>query len=109
MPCSRSCSIGPPAPLARLAFLALAGALPAAPAAAQLATGFEPPTYMGSAAGIAITGQNGWVLPAVAGSIDGLVQTYTDNTFGFIQNRVGGTQFLLSRGNGGTALARSEH
>jgi hypothetical protein len=80
MPQSRSCPIGRFAP-ARLAFLALAAAIPAAPAGAQYQTGFEPPIYTGSPAGVIITGQDGWILP-VAGSVDGLVQTYAGNVAG---------------------------
>ncbi len=56
-------------------------------------TGFEAPTFTGSAAGTIITGTDGWYLPAVASSADGLVFTYAGNTPGIVANPAGGDQF----------------
>ncbi|MBC7836127.1 MAG: hypothetical protein H7Y88_13660 [Phycisphaerales bacterium] len=95
----------------RFQFAAASFSLAAAPAlmAQGFMTGFETPTYTGSAAGTGIAGQDSWFIPAVAGSIDGLVMTYAGNAFGLPVNPSGGgEQLLVSRSNGGTAFARSQ-
>jgi hypothetical protein len=63
---------------------------------------FEAPTYTGSAAGTVMTGTAGWYVPAVAGSTDGKVYTYTGNSLGFPVNAGGGDQFQA--GTGGVSL-----
>ncbi|MFN0132798.1 MAG: hypothetical protein ACKVW3_09780 [Phycisphaerales bacterium] len=70
---------------------------------------FEPPTYAGSAAGTSITGQDGWYLPAVAGSLDGRVFTYAGNTLGLSVNPFGSTQMEGGMSGGGTSLVRAQH
>ena len=78
--------------IAMVAGLAMAGV-----AQAQYSTGFEG-GYTASAAGTIATGQDGWYLPAVANSADGLVMTYTGNTPGFAAHPSGGgDNFLLTR------------
>lgn len=79
-------------------------------AQASFVTGFEAPTYTGSAAGTIVTGQDGWYNP-VAGSRDGLVHTYAGNTPGFVQNPQGGEQFLRTVNDPavGTTFGRAQH
>jgi hypothetical protein len=74
--------------------LAAAGAMVAS-ADAQFYTGFELPQYNASPAGTVLTGQQSWYLP-VAGSVNGNVNTYAGNTYGFVQNPVGGNQFATT-------------
>ena len=89
--------------------IAVVGILAAAGAAqAQFFADFEPPSYAGSAAGTLLTGQNGWYLPAVAGSQDATVNTYANNAFGFVQNPTGGSQFAVTR-FGNANPARGQH
>ena len=80
----------------------------AAAAQAQFTTGFEAPVYTGSAGGTLLTGQDGWYLPAVAGSQDGTVHSYAGNVYGFVQNPLGGSQFAVTR-FGNSNPARSQH
>lgn len=86
--------------------LAAVGA--AAAANAQYSTGFEPPTYTGSAAGTLLAGQDGWYLPAIAGTQDPTVHTYANNQWGFVTNPTGGTQFAVTR-FGNANPARGQH
>lgn len=81
--------------IAAVAVTSLTGA-----ALAQYATGFEPQTYSGSAAGTLLTngfggppGQDNWYNP-VSGSIDFNVLTYAGNAMGFPVNPNGGQQFI---------------
>jgi hypothetical protein len=88
-----------------------AGALAMASGAAygqSFSANFEPPQYTGSAAGTVISGQQGWYLPAVAGSQDGNVFTYAGNALGIVSNPTGGLQF---EGGLGVAAgsARAQH
>ena len=62
-------------------------------AKAQHTSGYESPTYVGSAAGTIITGQDGFYIP-VALSQDGLVYTYAGNALGLPQNPTGQEQFV---------------
>ncbi len=78
----------------------------AASALADIRTGFEGPTYVGSAAGTVATGQDGWTLPA---GIDANIFTYAGNAPGFAINPTGGDQFIGGRSNGGTDFARAQH
>lgn len=72
------------------------------PAGAQHSSGYEPPTYAGSAAGTVITGQDGFYIP-VPDSQEGLVFTYAGNALGLPQNPTGREQFVGVTG-GDTAL-----
>lgn len=75
--------------------------------AANFVTGFEAPDYTGSAAGTALTGQQGWMLPA---GVDHNVYTYAGNAPGFVAHPTGGgAQFAGGISQGGTLLARAEH
>jgi hypothetical protein len=68
---------------------------------------FEAPLYTGSAAGTVVSGQDGWYLAPVAGSVDGLVFTYAGNAFGVANNPNGGAQF--EGGMATTGPARAQH
>jgi len=70
-------------------------------------TGFELPQVAASVGGTVVTGQDGWYLP-VAGSLDQKSFLYTGNTLGFVQNPVGGNQFLAGVSTG-AAVARAQH
>jgi len=70
---------------------------------------FEPPPYNASAGGTLLTGQNGWYLPPIAGSVDFNAFTYTGNAYGFPANADGGTQFISGRWIGNTNFARGQH
>jgi hypothetical protein len=74
-------------------------------ASAQLETGFEPPTYSGSAGGVVMTGQDGWYLPS---GVDYNVYTYAGNVLGVNANPQGGEQFVAGVGPG-TDYARAQH
>src|SRR5690349_17209785 len=86
----------------------VAGLALASVAQAQYSTDFEAPLYTGSAAGNLLTGQDGWYLPAVAGSQDGTVHTYAGNAFGFVTNPTGGSQFAVTR-FGNANPSRGQH
>lgn len=68
-------------------------------------TGFELPPYTASAAGVPLSGQNGWYTPAGVGMN---VHTYAGNAAGLVQNPVGGNQFIAGVSQGGTNLARAQ-
>jgi hypothetical protein len=91
--------------MVKAAFVA-AGLLAASVAQAQYYTGFEATPYSASAGGTVLTGQNGWYLPS---GIDDKVYTYTGNSLGFVQNPVGGDQFIAGVSGGGTSFARAQH
>lgn len=79
-------------------------------AQAAFVAGFEASEgYTGSASGVSINGQQGWYTPAVAGTVDGMVYTYTGNPYGIPTNPYGGDQFFNGLSQGGTAYARSQH
>lgn len=78
-------------------------------AQAQLVADFEAPAFTGSAAGVAVVGQQGWYTPGVAGTIGQFVYTYAGNALGLSANPAGGAQFMGGRSDGGTALARAQH
>jgi hypothetical protein len=88
------------APVACLV-LSLAGT-----AAAQYGTDFE--AFTASALGTPCAGQDGFYVPAVAGSIDGNLHTYAGNTLGIPANTNGGANFWAGVSAGGTAFARSQ-
>lgn len=69
------------------------------------ATDFEAMTA--SPAGTLITGQDGFYVP-VAGSVDGLVFTYANNTLNIPVNPNGGANFFAGVSAGGTAYARAQ-
>ena len=96
----------------KIGVIVVAVSAAAGAAYAQYSTDFEGPAFSGSAAGVSVTGQNSWYLPAVANSADGLVQTYAGNPLGFPQNPAGGDQFVLTmwENRGGLAFnARAQH
>ena len=62
--------------------------------AGSFLTGFEAPDYNGSAAGVAVTGQQGWYVPNVAGAVDQFIFTYDGNALGIPANPFGEAQFL---------------
>ncbi|HRI44292.1 MAG TPA: hypothetical protein PLL78_06970 [Fimbriimonadaceae bacterium] len=70
--------------------------------------GFENPPYNGSAGGTVASGQGGWYLPGVAGSVDGNIYTYAGNALGATPNPNGQAQFLGGMSQGGTAFARTQ-
>ncbi|HEU4417980.1 MAG TPA: hypothetical protein VFT55_03520, partial [Planctomycetota bacterium] len=91
---------------AHILFL-LAAATPFASLAAQGYTSdFE--ALIASAAGTPASGQDGFYIPAVAGSIDGNFHTYAGNTLGVPANPNGGLNFWGGQSQGGTAFARSQ-
>jgi hypothetical protein len=67
---------------------------------------FESET--GSAAGTLLTGQNGWYLPGISGSLDGNVYTYSGNALGLATNASGGNNFAGAAANG-TGSYRMQH
>ena len=85
----------------------LAAVAPFASLAAQgYSTDFE--TLLASQTGTPCAGQDGYYVPAVAGSIDGALYTYTGNTLGLAANPFGGTNFWGGLSAGTTAFARSQ-
>jgi hypothetical protein len=66
----------------------------AAAAGPAFYTGFEAPDYNGSSDGVVVTGQQGWYLPDVAGSVDQFVFTYDGNALGLPSNPFGEDQFV---------------
>lgn len=75
-------------------------------AQADFVTSFEAPGYSASAAGVILTGQQGWTLPAGA---DFSAYTYTGNTYGVVQNPSGGDQFIGGLMAGNALMARAQH
>ncbi len=82
----------------------------ACPAVAQLETGFEPPTYAGTAPGTGLAGQNGWSIVPSGGTphIDWSVYPYTGNAPGIGGLPVGETQFVAGEKTA-AGLARVAH
>jgi len=70
---------------------------------------FESPPYNGSATGVLTTGQQGWYLPAVTGSVDHNIYTYAGNSLGIVANPNGGLQFDAGMGTGAATNARTQH
>ncbi len=93
----------------KISLVVLAGLAMTSVAHAQYATDFESPTY---APGI-VTGQDGWFLPPVANTADGLVQAYAGNPTGFAAHPTGGgAQFMLTKWEnraGVAANSRAQH
>jgi hypothetical protein len=81
-------------------------ALASAAAAQGYITSFE--TFTASAAGTPMAGQDGFYIPAVAGSIDGAMYTYAGNPHGVPANPNGGAQFWAGASQGAAAPARSQ-
>ncbi len=67
-------------------------------------TGFERPQFLGSATGTILTGVQGWT--AAAQGMNFHVNTYGGNAPAFVQNPVGGNQFIA--GTSGTGPARGQ-
>jgi len=84
------------------------GALAAmASANAILATSFEDPPYMGTAAGVDLTGQDGWETPA--GSNFWLCYDYAGNAAGYPTAPAGGAQFIAGEALAGNIFGRAQH
>lgn len=64
--------------------------------------------FLASAAGTPCAGQDGFYVPAIAGSIDGNIHTYAGSTLGVPLNPLGGSNFWAGASQGGTAFARSQ-
>ncbi len=91
--------------VAALAFLGIM-ALPQI-AVAQYSQDFEG--LSGSAAGVVLTGQDGYYLPGGVTNTDFLCYTYAGNALGIVQNPEGGAQFIGGTGPGdGVTYARAE-
>ncbi len=89
-----------PAPV--LVLLSMVGSL----AAQGYYSDFEG--FLASAVGTPCAGQDGFYVPAIAGSIDGNIHTYAGNTLGIPVNVLGGSNFWAGASQGGTAFARSQ-
>lgn len=76
-----------------------------AAASAQWGADFEAPAYSASAAGVVLSGQQGWYNPT--GS-DVIAYTYAGNLPGFAANPEGGDQFVAGRSDG-TNYGRAQH
>lgn len=88
-----------------VAVLTAAG-LFASAAHAQYTSGFE--TMTANPQGVSITGQDGYYLPAVAGSTDFEVYTYAGNAYTFPLNPTGGTRFIAGTGEAGGTFERAQ-
>jgi hypothetical protein len=79
-------------------------------ASAQWSSGFEPPTYTGSASGVDLNGQDNFYNPDPPASVSCGVYTYLDNVLGLPGNPGdGGEQFVAGVGPGdGVYYARSQ-
>jgi hypothetical protein len=88
-----------------VAMLVVAGLCSAAQA--QYYSGFELPNFNASAAGTLLTGQGGWYQPVATG-LDHNVHTYAGNVAGFVQNPVGGNQFIAGVSGGGVLFPRAQ-
>jgi len=76
------------------------------PAYGDYLSAFEPPLYSGSAAGVLLTGQDGWYTPS--GSAQAKVYTYAGNQYGFAVNPQGSEQFVSGRPETFTSV-RGQH
>lgn len=92
----------------RSVLLVCSVSLAATLAAQGYTTNFEGPAFLASPAGTAAAGQDGFYVPAVAGSIDGALFTYAGNALGVPANPNGGASFWGGLSAGGTAFARSQ-
>jgi hypothetical protein len=81
-----------------------------APLASLTAQGYSTDweTFLAAPAGTPCAGQDGFYIPAVAGSIDGNIHSYAGNTLGVPVNPNGGANFWGGLSAGGTAFARSQ-
>ena len=75
-------------------------------ASAQYISGFE--LLDASAMGVALTGQEGFYIPAGTTSVDFLAYTYADNPLGLPANPEGGETFVAGAGPGGGTFARAQ-
>ncbi|MEO6593724.1 MAG: hypothetical protein ABIP94_03105 [Planctomycetota bacterium] len=89
-----------------LSSLCLLSSLVGSVVAQGYTTNFE--LFAASAAGTPCAGQDGFYVPAVAGSLDGNIHTYAGNTLGIPGNANGGANFWGGLSAGGTAFARSQ-
>lgn len=78
----------------------------ASQAFAQYLTGFEPPDFTGSPAGVALAGQDGYYIPSIDDA-DAYCFTYAGNALGIVANPNGESQFIASTRISG-AFARAQ-
>ncbi|MFN0134332.1 MAG: hypothetical protein ACKVW3_17605 [Phycisphaerales bacterium] len=71
-------------------------------------TSFESPAYNASPSGTVLTGQQGYTLPPVAGTVDFNVIPYAGNTLGIADNPRGNDQCAVGRSLGTTSAARAQ-
>jgi hypothetical protein len=76
-------------------------------AQAQYSTDFENPVFSGSAAGNALSGQDGFFVPA-GSHVDGRCYLYSGNDLGVVANPQGGAQFIACR-RSSSDFARAQH
>ncbi len=87
------------------------GLLACGVASAQYASGFEAPTFTGSADGTVMTGQDAFYLPSGVTSVDYFVYTYAGNVLEVVDHPVGGgEQFVAGTGpaDNGVTFARAQ-
>lgn len=91
--------------IAKTSFIAAVAGL-AGVAQATFFTGFEQPDYSAGS----LTGQQGWTLPVtVPPGINHTVSAYAGNAPGFVQNPVGGNQFIYGISGAAAAASRAQH
>jgi len=106
--------------VAKKSVFVVAGLALAVTAHAQYSTGFEQPTFIGSALGTALSpagsavppglpnlGQGGWYNPNATGIAQN-VYTYTGNALGLAPNPTGGDQFIGMTSGGGSLFPRGQ-
>src|SRR5690606_37554879 len=93
-------------PMKRLLPVVVAGGI-CSVAQAQVYTVFCLPEFHAFDAGIAAGGQHGWYHP-VGGGHEHNVHTYAGNAAGFVQNPVGGNQFIAGVSGGGVLFPRAQ-
>ena len=91
----------------RRTFTPILAALVVATSHAQYATDFEPPAFTGSIPGTAMSGQDGFFVPA-GSHVDGRCYRYDDNDLGIVPNPNGGQQFVAVK-KASADFARTQH
>jgi hypothetical protein len=90
----------------KIAFVLSCFAALAASAHAQFIAGFEAPATAASPTGTPLGAP--WYNPVVAPSIDHDAYTYAGNSLGFVDNPVGGSQFIGGVSGGGSTFPRAQ-
>jgi hypothetical protein len=86
--------------------MVLCAVLASGPAVADYVSDFED--LSGAPNGVAVTGQDGYYIPAGTESVDFYVYTYTDNALGLPQNPTGNDQFIGGTGPANAVYARAQ-